>query len=181
MYTVFLFGVLYPDHSQLAFDFVVIACSLDSIRPGLVQGCKAPNVVGCTCLITSLESTYPTEHGLYALSPLLPGLELMTAPIGPSWATSPLLIGVVLSLHREMWVGVTNISYDSRLTSLGIVWMQIHCIGRGSVANKSRTSRCPSVSVSDITYCATSPTFQKMLLFFYAVYLRWLKKTYKKV
>ena len=30
----------------LAFDFVLIACSLDSIRLGLVQGCKAPNVVG---------------------------------------------------------------------------------------------------------------------------------------
>ena len=29
-----------------AFDCVVIACSLDSIRPGLVQGYKAPKVVG---------------------------------------------------------------------------------------------------------------------------------------
>ena len=46
MFTIFLLGVLYPEHLQLAFDFVVIACSLDSIRPGLVQGCKAPNVVG---------------------------------------------------------------------------------------------------------------------------------------
>ena len=31
---------------QLAFDYVIIACSLESIRPGLVQGCKAPNGVG---------------------------------------------------------------------------------------------------------------------------------------
>ena len=33
---------------QLAFDFVLIAGSLESIRPGLVQGCTltAPNVVG---------------------------------------------------------------------------------------------------------------------------------------
>ena len=45
-YTVFSLGVLYPEHLQLVFDFVIIACSLDSIRPGLVQGCKAPNVVG---------------------------------------------------------------------------------------------------------------------------------------
>ena len=43
VYTVFAFGVLYPKHSQLAFDCIVIACSLKSIRPGLVQGCKAPN------------------------------------------------------------------------------------------------------------------------------------------
>ena len=42
---VFPLGVLYPEHSQLAFDCAVIACSLESIRPGLVQGCKAPNVV----------------------------------------------------------------------------------------------------------------------------------------
>ena len=46
MYAFFPLGVLYPEHLQLAVDFVVIACSLDSIRPGLVQGCKAPNVVG---------------------------------------------------------------------------------------------------------------------------------------
>ena len=46
MYTVFPLGVLYPENSQLALDLVVIACSLDSIRPGLVQGCKTPNVVG---------------------------------------------------------------------------------------------------------------------------------------
>ena len=46
MYTVFPLGVLYPEHSQLAFGFVVKACSLDSIRPGLVQDCKAPNIVG---------------------------------------------------------------------------------------------------------------------------------------
>ena len=46
VYSVFSFGVLYREHSQLAFDCVVIACSLESIRPGLVQGCKAPNGVG---------------------------------------------------------------------------------------------------------------------------------------
>ena len=44
--TLFPLGVLYPEHSQLAFDYVIIACSLESIRPGLVQGCKAPNGVG---------------------------------------------------------------------------------------------------------------------------------------
>ena len=44
MYTVFPLRVLYPEHSQLAFDCTVIACSFESIRPGLVQGCKAPMV-----------------------------------------------------------------------------------------------------------------------------------------
>ena len=36
MYTIFPLGVLYLEHLQLAFDFVVIACSLDTIRPGIV-------------------------------------------------------------------------------------------------------------------------------------------------
>ena len=48
--------VLYPEHLQLAFDFVIIACILESIRPGLALGCKAPNGVGLASLITSSES-----------------------------------------------------------------------------------------------------------------------------
>ena len=46
LYTIFPLGVLYLEHLQLVFDFVIIACSLESTRPGLVQGCKAPNFVG---------------------------------------------------------------------------------------------------------------------------------------
>ena len=45
-------------------------------------------------------------------------------------------------------------------TSLGIVQMQIHCLGPGSVAEKPHTSRCPAVSVADITDWATSPALQ---------------------
>ena len=45
-YTVFSLGVLYLEHLQLAFDCVFIPYRLESIRQGLVQGCKAPNVVG---------------------------------------------------------------------------------------------------------------------------------------
>ena len=56
VFIIFPLGVLYPEHSQLAFDCVDNACNLESIRPGLVQGCKAPNVVGKACLVTSLES-----------------------------------------------------------------------------------------------------------------------------
>ena len=43
-----MYNILYFhwEHSQLAFDVFIIACSLDTIRPGLVQGCKTPNVVG---------------------------------------------------------------------------------------------------------------------------------------
>ena len=52
----FPLGVLYPEHLQLAFDFVIIACILESIRPGLALGCKAPDDVGLACLITSSES-----------------------------------------------------------------------------------------------------------------------------
>ena len=37
LYPIFPLGVLYPEHSQLVFVCVVIACSLEeSIRPGLV-------------------------------------------------------------------------------------------------------------------------------------------------
>ena len=56
-----------------------------------------------------------------------------------------------------MWGAVTNTGYDGMPTSLGIVQMQIHCLGRGSVADKPPTSQCPSVSVADITDCANSP------------------------
>ena len=45
-YILFPLGVFNPEHSQLAFDSVVIACSLESIRPGLIHCCKAPNGVG---------------------------------------------------------------------------------------------------------------------------------------
>ena len=34
--TIFPLGVLYPGHSQLAFDCVIMACSSESIRPGLL-------------------------------------------------------------------------------------------------------------------------------------------------
>ena len=44
--------------------------------------------------------------------------------------------------------------YDGMTTSLGIVWTQIHCLRR----RKPCTSRCSSVSVADITNCATNPT-----------------------
>ena len=56
-----------------------------------------------------------------------------------------------------MWGTVTNTSNDGMLTSFGIVWTQIHCLGQGSVADQPHTSRCPGVSVADITDCATSP------------------------
>ena len=40
----FLFVVLGPEPGIL--DCVLIVCRIESIRPGLVQGCKAPNGVG---------------------------------------------------------------------------------------------------------------------------------------
>ena len=42
-------------------------------------------------------------------------------------------------------------------TSLGIVRTLIRGLGRVSVADKPRTSRCPRGSVADITDCDTSP------------------------
>ena len=37
-YTVGPLGVFNPENLQMAFDYVVIACSLEFIRPGLLQG-----------------------------------------------------------------------------------------------------------------------------------------------
>ena len=45
LYPIVPLGVLYPEHSQLTFDCVVIACSLESIKPSLFQDCNAPNSV----------------------------------------------------------------------------------------------------------------------------------------
>ena len=78
---VFKLVVLYPEHSQLVFDCVVIACSIESIRQGLVQGCKAPNSVGSACFVPLWSQAYPTENGLFALSLPPPGLELATSPL----------------------------------------------------------------------------------------------------
>ena len=55
-------------------------------------------------------------------------------------------------MHRHVGGG-----YNGIPTSLGIVRTLIHCLGRGPVADKPCTSRYPSVSVADITDCATSP------------------------
>ena len=32
--------------------------------------------------------------------------------------------------HTDMWGAVTNIGYKGMLTSLGIVWMLIHCLNK---------------------------------------------------
>ena len=48
-----------------------------------------------------------------------------------------------------MWGVFTNTGYNDMPTSLGIVWMLINFIRRGSVADKPRSSRCPSVSEAD--------------------------------
>ena len=55
-----------------------------------------------------------------------------------------------------MWGAVTNTGKNSMPTSLGIVRTLIHCLRWGSVADKPRTAWYPSVSVADITDCATS-------------------------
>ena len=60
MFTIFPLKVLYPEHSQLPFDCAVIACSSESIRPGVVQGCKALNVY--LYLQFSILYTYCTLH-----------------------------------------------------------------------------------------------------------------------
>ena len=95
---------------------------------------------------------FPTEHGLYALS-------LPPYTIGPSQATPSLLIGVVQYYHHAHICGgqLATPGYDGMPTSLFIVLTQIHYLGGGSVADKPRTSQCSSVSVADITDCATSP------------------------
>ena len=71
LYAVFPLVVLHPEHSQLALDSVVIACSLKSIRPGLVSGLQGAHWCGLG-LLDILFGVRPTslnnEHGLCALS-----------------------------------------------------------------------------------------------------------------
>ena len=66
VYAIFPLGVLYPEYLQLAFDFVVIACSLESISPGLVQGWKAPNGVGLG-LLENLFGVRPTPLNMVCM------------------------------------------------------------------------------------------------------------------
>ena len=87
MYTgsVFPMGI-WTWNTQLAFECVLIACSLESIRPGLVQGCNLQGPQWCGLgLLDTLFRVRPaplsSEHGLYALSTPPPGLELTTAPL----------------------------------------------------------------------------------------------------
>ena len=173
MYTVLTLGVLYPEHSQLAFDCVIIACSLESIRPGLVQGCKAPNGVGSACFITSWQLGLP--HWTWSVhlksTPLL-GHELCYLNIGPSQATLSLQIGVVLSACTDMWGAVTNTGYNSMPTSLGKVWKLIQCLKQGSVADKPPlTSQYPDISSWHYRLRHQSRLFLATLL------LPWLGKT----
>ena len=163
VFTVFPLEVIYLEYMQLAFDCIVIACSLESIRPGLVQGCKAPDGVGSTCLITSSESGLPQWTWSVCLNSAFARTQTRNHTIGPSQAIPSLLIGIVLSPRTDMCGAVTNTGYYGMPTSLGIVQMLIHCLGRGSMADNPHTSQYPSMSVADITDCATSPA--KILLY----------------
>ena len=105
------------------------------------------------------------ENGLYHWWGFITaGTQTCVCTIGPSQAIPSLLIGVVLSPRIDMWGTFTNTGYIGMPTSLGMVWTLIHCHRWGSLTDKPRTriSQCPSMSVADITDCATSPTTVKM-------------------
>ena len=65
----------------------------------------------------------------------------------------------IITEGTDMCGAVTIIGYNTMPTSLGIVQTVIHCLGRGSLADKPRASLYPSVSVADITDCATTPAY----------------------
>ena len=103
-------GVLYPEHSQLSFDCVIIACSLQSIRPGLVHGCKAPNGVR------------PNQMNMVCTPySALAGTRTHDCTIGPSQAIPSLLIGAVLSSRTDMWGAVTNTGNNGMPTKSNIL------------------------------------------------------------
>ena len=107
--------------------------------------------MGKACLITLSESGLPHWTWSVRLKSTPARTQTHDCIKGPSQATPSLLIGVVLSTLTDMWVEVINTGYDGMPTSLGKVWMQIRCLGQGSVADKPHTSWCPSESVADIT------------------------------
>ena len=82
-----------------------------------------------------------------------------------------MLIGVVLSPRTDIWGAVTNTGYNGMPTSFGFMRTLIRCLRQGSLADKLRTSRCPSVSVADITDCTTSPTVNIFERILYADFL----------
>ena len=61
LYNISIWSVVSRTLTPGIFDYVFIACSLESIKPVLFQGCKALNDVGYAYLITSSESG-PTEQ-----------------------------------------------------------------------------------------------------------------------
>ena len=145
IYTLYPLGVLYLEHSQLSFDSVAIACRLESFRPGLIQGGKAPNCVSYACLITSSESGFPhwIRYSMYALTTPPPGLKL--ANIGPSQETPSLLILYVLYIptHRHVVGGY-------HMTSCQNPWGH-------STDTDNRHHNVLACSLADITDCTTSP------------------------
>ena len=56
MYTVFPLGVLYLECSQLAFDCIIIACTLESFLARPSSGLQGPQWCGLAYLKTSSES-----------------------------------------------------------------------------------------------------------------------------
>ena len=68
-------------------------------------------------------------------------------------------------------VVVTNTVYNGMPTSLGIMQMLIPSLGRGFVADKPCASQYPSMSIADISDCATSP-----VVFIFMLSLFWLFK-----
>ena len=96
-------------------------------------------------------------HSLHALSPPPPGFELATAPLGLAKHDTDIGIGAVLSPRTDMWGAVTSASYECGSTFLAIMWTLIRDLGRGSVADKPRTSRCPIPPIAELQDRATNP------------------------
>ena len=66
----------------------------------------------------------------------------------------------------------TNTVYNDMPTSLGIMQMLIPSLGRGFVADKPCASQYPSMSIADISYCATSPVVFIFMLSLFRLFKR---------
>ena len=119
------------------------------------------------CKFSPLTDTLDNQHGsragqcennsLYALNLPPPGLELTPAPLALTKPHSHWSRPCICPHAQTSGGRFTRAIYESVSVSLSLMRTLIRGPGRGSVADKPRTSRCPSLSVARLQVLANEP------------------------
>jgi hypothetical protein len=133
---------LYPEPCTRPYQIRIYHHSsvLRALTAGRFRPTRPATVVGKACFIYNLLGVRPapTVYSLYALNPLLPGLEPRIPQSTLAKAMQSFLVGVVLS--PQTGGEVTNTGYESMPASLGLMWPQIQAFKQCSVLEKPCTS-----------------------------------------